>query len=205
MERVLLPRASAMAAPSTVNSPEFRHNLLQNHRTSIYSSISPAATMNVPSTAPFVDHSLASNFCSNGGATTISTQNCNSAPSFSHHRATVPPLSFLQPSRNCSSHCSRTCNHREHTASATCAAPSATTSSHTRLCTVADQTQRREGDEQPLNFHRSKNAKQQQCSRLHHRVLVGKRQKPPSLHLGSQSVRETLILEREYSAPRVSV
>jgi len=35
--------------------------------------------------------------------------------------------------------------------------------------------------------------------------LAGKRQQLPSLHLGSQSVRETLILEREYSAPRVSI
>jgi len=78
----------------------------------------------------------------------------------------------------------------------------ATTSSHHRLRTVADRegrkTQHREGDEQPLNLHRSKNAKQQQCSRLHHRVLAGKRQQPPSLHLRSQGRKEqqTLILER---------
>ena len=42
----------------------------------------------------------------------------------------------------------------------------ATTSSHHHLRTVADRegrkTQHREGDEQPLNFHRSKNVKQQQ-------------------------------------------
>ncbi|QCE10312.1 hypothetical protein DEO72_LG10g1540 [Vigna unguiculata] len=35
--------------------------------------------------------------------------------------------------------------------------------------------------------------------------LAGKRQQPPSLHLRSQSVRETLILERESALPRVSI
>jgi len=46
---------------------------------------------------------------------------------------------------------------------------------------------------------------------VHAPVLVGKedlarkRQQPPSMHLGSQSVRETLILERESALPRVSI